>query len=53
LVEPGNSQDLAEKIGIALDMEWDDWNIKNYGNNFTWENISERILNVYSSIKNK
>jgi len=51
LVEPGDSQDLADKIEIALNKEWDEEKIKHYANNFTWENIASQIVNVYDSIR--
>ncbi|RSD35209.1 MAG: glycosyl transferase, group 1 [Methanohalophilus sp.] len=51
LVEPGDSQDLADKIEIALNKEWDGEKIKQYGNNFTWENIALQIVNVYDSAR--
>lgn len=50
LVEPGDSQDLAEKIEIALNKDWDIGKIKEYGNNFTWENIASQIVEVYDSV---
>ncbi|RNI15771.1 glycosyltransferase [Methanohalophilus sp. RSK] len=51
LVEPGDSQDLTDKIEIALNKEWDEEKIKHYGNNFTWENIASQIVNVYYSVR--
>ncbi|MDK2948217.1 MAG: hypothetical protein PWQ63_1377 [Methanolobus sp.] len=50
LVEPGDSNDLAEKIEIALNKDWDIGKIKEYGNNFTWENIASQIVEVYDSV---
>lgn len=35
LCEPANSEDLAEKILIALDKEWDEEKIRNYAKQFT------------------
>ncbi|WP_026068736.1 glycosyltransferase family 4 protein [Methanomassiliicoccus luminyensis] len=47
LAEPGDSDDLAEKIHMALDREWDREAIKQYAERYTWENISKEILCIY------
>jgi len=49
LCEPANSDELAEKILIALDKEWDCDKIGEYAEQFTWENIAEEILKVYAN----
>lgn len=49
LCEPGNPTDLAEKILIALDKEWDTEKIVRYAEQFTWENIAKEVLKVYES----
>ena len=50
LCEPANSEELAEKILIALDKEWDCDEIGKYAEQFTWENITEEIVSVYKSV---
>ena len=50
LVEPADSGDLAEKILIALDCEWDRAAILKYAQRFTWEKISKEIMGVYKQI---
>lgn len=50
LCKPANSKELAQKILIALDNEWDSDKIMNYGHQFTWENIAEEIIKVYEKI---
>ena len=50
LVEPANPDDLAEKILIALYKSWDNKKIKKYAEQFTWENIAKRIINVYKEV---
>jgi glycosyltransferase involved in cell wall biosynthesis len=50
LCEPANSGELAEKILIALDKEWDDEKIRKYAERFTWENIANEIIVIYKSI---
>lgn len=47
LVEPANPKELAEKILIALDKEWDYKKIRHYAEQFTWENIVKENLKVY------
>ena len=49
LAEPEDTNDLAEKILIALDKEWDHEKIVKYAQRFTWQNISNDILNVYKN----
>ncbi len=48
LVEPADPEDLAEKILIALDREWDHEAILRYAEQFTWENIAQQIIEVYN-----
>jgi glycosyltransferase involved in cell wall biosynthesis len=50
LVEPANPKELAEKILIALDKEWDDEKILNYAEQFRMENTVKKILEVYKSV---
>jgi len=50
LVEPADSEDLAEKILIALDREWDREAILEYAQRYTWKNIAKEIMGVYAQI---
>ncbi|MGB2726933.1 MAG: glycosyltransferase family 4 protein [Halobacteriota archaeon] len=50
LAEPANSKELAEKILIALDKEWDSEKILEYAGRFRWEDIVEEILKVYEGV---
>jgi len=50
LVEPANPRDLAEKILVALDWEWDREAIFRYAERYTWENVAEEIVGVYAQI---
>ena len=50
LVEPGNPNDLTEKILAALDRKWDRTTILKYAEQFTWDNIANEILKVYNDI---
>lgn len=50
LCEPGDPGDLAEKILIALEKEWDREKIKKYVERFTWENVAKETLRVYREV---
>jgi glycosyltransferase involved in cell wall biosynthesis len=50
LVEPGGSQDLAEKIEVALEKKWSEEQITEYSSQFTWENIANKIMKIYSEV---
>lgn len=50
LVEPADPKDLAEKILIALEKEWDREKIRKYGERFTWENIAKKIFMIYNKV---
>lgn len=47
LVEPADPEDLAEKILIALDREWDREAILGYAEGFTWEHIIRDVIHIY------
>lgn len=53
LVKPGNSQDLAKKIGFALNKIWDEDHIRNYAEQYCWENIAKQIQQVYRFVYQK
>lgn len=50
LCEPADSNDLAEKILIAVKKEWDTEKIIKYADQFTWEKIAPKVVNVYKNI---
>jgi len=50
LVEPANPQDLAEKILIALDKEWNREKILKYAEQFTWKNIAKEMVEIYEKV---
>jgi len=50
LVEPADSEDLAEKILVALDREWDREAILQYAERFAWENIVKEITTIYQGV---
>jgi len=41
---------LAKKILVALSTDWDGGKILEYAKQFTWERISEEILEVYERV---
>lgn len=49
LCEPANFKELAKKIIIALEKEWNTENIIKYAEQFTWENIAKEVLGVYDN----
>lgn len=50
LCEPANPKDLAEKIIIGLDKEWDTRKILNYSKRFTWDNVAKEIMEIYNEL---
>ncbi|NQE53325.1 D-inositol-3-phosphate glycosyltransferase [ANME-1 cluster archaeon GoMg3.2] len=50
LCEPANPKELAEKILIALDKEWDDEKIRKYAEQFRIENKAKEVLEVYKQV---
>ena len=49
LCESANSDELAEKILIALNKEWDSDKIGEYAERFMWESVVKEILKVYEN----
>jgi len=50
LVNPANSEDLVEKILMALDREWDREKILAYAKKYSWSNIASEIMVVYQTV---
>jgi len=50
LCEPANPKNLAEKILIALEKEWDREKIRKYAGQFTWKKIANKILEIYKEV---
>ena len=50
LAEPANARDLADKILLALDRDWDQKEITSYAGRFTWKRIAGEIMEVYRSV---
>jgi len=53
LCEPGNPDDLAEKILIALEKEWGRERIRKYAEQFSWDVIARKILQIYEFLLTK
>lgn len=47
LCPPADPECLAEKILIALEKKWDREKIRKYAEQFTWEFVMKKILDVY------
>lgn len=50
LCEPANPEDLAEKILKALEKKWDTDKIRQYAEQFTWENIAKKVTGIYNNL---
>ena len=50
LMEPRNSINLAKKIEIALEKEWNHQKINEYAQQFTWKDIATKILDLYHKV---
>jgi len=50
LIEPTDPEELAKKILMGLDMEWNRDAILSYAERFTWEKISKEILQIYQRV---
>ena len=53
LCQPENSQELAEKISLALNKKWDSKKILKYSQRFSWHNIAEETLQIYENVLSK
>ena len=50
LCEPENEIALSKNILEALEIKWDSQKILDYSKNFSWEDICDKILEVYSDV---
>ncbi|WP_440952861.1 glycosyltransferase family 4 protein [Methanococcoides sp. FTZ1] len=50
LVKPGDSTELADKISLSLEVNWDENRIIDHAQRYSWENIAEQISDVYAEI---
>jgi glycosyltransferase involved in cell wall biosynthesis len=50
LCESANSKDLAEKILIALDKDWDREKLLEYAQQFTWDKIAKETMKIYEGL---
>ncbi len=50
LCEPGDADDLAEKVAVALSRKWDGKAIREYSLSFSWENIARRVVDIYGEV---
>lgn len=47
---PANIKELTDKIMAALDKKWDREKIKEYGSQFTWDNVAKQIVEIYKNL---
>lgn len=52
LVKPGDIDGLSKAICNAMDRNWDTEYILKFAKQFTWENIVNKLLNIYNKITN-
>lgn len=50
VVKPADAQELADALTRALSIEWNRDAIREYAEQFTWENIAHHVLRVYSHV---
>jgi glycosyltransferase involved in cell wall biosynthesis len=50
LVKPKDSKDLAEKIRIALESNWNYEKIRQHGEQYSWNNIGNDIIKIYKAL---
>lgn len=49
LVPPRDPEELAKKINLALEKEWNNKKIVEHSAKFTWDNISKQVLEIYKN----
>jgi teichuronic acid biosynthesis glycosyltransferase TuaC len=50
LCQPGDHEDLIRNILITLNKNWDKEKIREYGSQFTWNNIAKQIIEIYKKV---
>jgi glycosyltransferase involved in cell wall biosynthesis len=50
LADPANSKDLAERILIGLDTDWDREDICRYAQQYSWQTIKTQIADVITKL---
>jgi len=53
LCKSANPEDLAEKILIALEKDWNKEEIREYVKEFTWDNIAKKTFNIYRDMTSR
>jgi len=53
LVEPANSEALAQSLFVALEKNFDKNKILKHAKQFTWEEIVKQIVNIYYYVSRK
>jgi len=50
LCRPGSPEDLADKIGVGLEKDWNRQEILQFSERFSWERIAGEILKIYDAV---
>jgi glycosyltransferase involved in cell wall biosynthesis len=50
LCEPNDPVDLANQLSLALEKKWDGKKIVEYSRRFTWENVSQEVVQTYQGV---
>lgn len=50
LVEPRDAKGLAEAVSSAIDTKWDGEYIQDYAEQFTWDRIADKLMDLYENI---
>jgi len=50
LCQPGNPGDLADKILVGLEKDWNQQEILQFAESFSWEKIAGEILRIYDTL---
>jgi len=50
LCQPGNPEDLADKILVGLEKDWNQQEILQFADSFSWEKIAGDILRIYDTL---
>ena len=53
LVPPGDSASLAAALSDALEKKWDREHIASYGSQNTWNDVAQRVVDVFKLVLNK
>lgn len=53
ICKPGDVDELTDALRLGISIEWDENIILEYAKQYTWENIVQKLLEIYSNILEK